>query len=132
MSSNPMRDIRIPDGSKLWFTSDTHFCHQNIIRWCARPWKTADEMNNSIDEMNSEPDEEKGLGYKEYLMILMSLQGDKIYYRMLDLMQLNVTQPDIEGGDPNFRMSNAITAFGINSDVGYKSKVFNIHEEIGY
>ena len=96
-------------------------------------WTTDFESLANLESLVSEPsDDENGLGYKEYLMILMSLQGDKIYYRMLDLMQLNVTQPDIEGGDPNFRMSNAITAFGINSDVGYKSKVFNIHEEIGY
>ena len=54
MSSNPMREIKIPDGSKLWFTSDTHFCHQNIIRWCARPWETATEMDESmIDLWNS-------------------------------------------------------------------------------
>lgn len=96
-------------------------------------WTTDFESLANLESLVSEPsDDENGLGYKEYLMILMSLQGDKIYYRMLDLMQLNVTQPDIEGGDPNFRMSNAITAFGVNSDVGYKSKVFNIHEEIGY
>jgi calcineurin-like phosphoesterase family protein len=55
MSANPMRDIKIPDGSKLWFTSDTHFWHQNIIRWCARPWETASEMNDAmVDLWNSE------------------------------------------------------------------------------
>lgn len=96
-------------------------------------WTTDFESLSNLESLVSEPsDEENGLGYKEYLMILMSLQGDKIYYRMLDLMQLNATQPDIEGGDPDFRMSNAITAFGINADIGYKSKVFNVHEEISY
>ncbi len=96
-------------------------------------WTTDFESLANLESLVSEPsDDENGLGYKEYLMILMSLQGDKIYYRMLDLMQLNVTQPDIEGGDPDFRMSNAITAFGINADIGYKSKVFNVHEEISY
>jgi calcineurin-like phosphoesterase family protein len=33
---------------KLWFTSDIHFFHQNIIQYCNRPWKSAEEMNEGI------------------------------------------------------------------------------------
>jgi len=29
----------------IWFTSDTHFGHTNIIRHCARPFADVDEMN---------------------------------------------------------------------------------------
>ena len=46
-----MREIKIQDGSRLWFTSDTHFWHQNIIQWCGRPWETASEMNDGIVEL---------------------------------------------------------------------------------
>ncbi len=75
---------------------------------------------------------ENGLDYKEYLMILMALKGDTMYYRMLDIMQLNVTETEGEYSDPTFRMCNAITAFGANVDVSYKGMDISIHEETGY
>ena len=34
----------------IWFTSDTHFYHSNIIRYCDRPFKHADEMNEILIE----------------------------------------------------------------------------------
>lgn len=33
---------------KTWFTADTHFGHQNIIKFCARPFETVDEMNEGL------------------------------------------------------------------------------------
>lgn len=35
---------------KLFFTSDTHFGHQNIIRFCNRPYESAEEMNEKLIE----------------------------------------------------------------------------------
>ena len=96
-------------------------------------WTTNLESLSDLDSLTGEPsDLEKGLSYKEYLLILMALQGDKMYYRMLDLMQLNVTKTSLEGSDSTFRMSNAITAFGVNADVGYRGEEIELHEEIGY
>lgn len=34
----------------LWFTSDTHFDHTNIIRFCNRPFASAEEMNEALVE----------------------------------------------------------------------------------
>ena len=36
------------DGSKVFFTSDTHFYHGNIIRFCNRPFKDVEVMNETI------------------------------------------------------------------------------------
>lgn len=32
----------------LYFTADTHFDHTNVIKYCNRPFKNIDEMNNTI------------------------------------------------------------------------------------
>ena len=33
---------------KVWFTSDTHFWHDNIIRFCNRPFESVVEMNEEL------------------------------------------------------------------------------------
>lgn len=38
------------DSSKqrIWFTSDTHFGHQNILKFCDRPWQTIEEHDEAL------------------------------------------------------------------------------------
>ena len=36
------------DGEKVFFTSDTHFYHGNIIRFCNRPFKNVEIMNEKL------------------------------------------------------------------------------------
>lgn len=33
---------------KVFFTSDTHFNHANILNYCSRPWSSVDEMNECL------------------------------------------------------------------------------------
>lgn len=36
------------DIDKLFFTSDTHFFHKNIIQYCTRPYMNRDDMNAAL------------------------------------------------------------------------------------
>lgn len=36
------------DGDRVWFTSDTHFYHTNIINFCRRPFESIEEMNETL------------------------------------------------------------------------------------
>lgn len=32
----------------IWFTSDTHFGHENMLRLADRPWSTVAQMNDAM------------------------------------------------------------------------------------
>lgn len=46
-------DYKLEDGSNVFFTSDTHWGHTNILEFCNRPYKNVEEMNHClIDNWN--------------------------------------------------------------------------------
>lgn len=45
----------------VWFTSDTHFCHENIVKFSGRPFKDAAEMNEELIRRWNETVPEDGI-----------------------------------------------------------------------
>ena len=51
-----MKDIKLMkvQHDKVWFTSDLHFWHKNICKYCDRPYGNIEDMNQAIiDNWNS-------------------------------------------------------------------------------
>lgn len=45
----PIEDVlRVFEPERVWFTSDTHFYHENILRFCSRPFRDITEMNGTL------------------------------------------------------------------------------------
>lgn len=55
VQTNPKRNI--------WVTSDTHFGHANIIRYCSRPFLGADEMNKALVQFWNETVHDQDIVY---------------------------------------------------------------------
>lgn len=49
-SKNEKNDLVFDDGSKIWFTSDTHFGHANILKFNRGRFSSVEEMNETIIE----------------------------------------------------------------------------------
>lgn len=92
----------------------------------ATTWKT--ELASLSDSMQKEPrDDPKGITYSEYLIILMSLRGEKLPYRMLDLMQVNT-----QIKQPQFYMKDAAVGYGVDVQSDYMGTTYYQHYETKY
>lgn len=112
-----MYTLRVDNPDKLFFTSDTHFNHFNIVKYCHRPFESREDMNNALIENwnnvvpkdgivvhcgdftlmhykeNNPSDNEKCL--KEYLKIMKKLNGQILLIRgNHDVIQTTLTSHD--------------------------------------
>ena len=45
---------KLESADGVWLTSDSHYYHKNILKYCSRPFETVEEMNQAlIDNWNS-------------------------------------------------------------------------------
>lgn len=93
-------------------------------------WKTDLSALTHLSDFCSE-DDDKGLSYKEYLLILLTFHLDESYYRMLDIMQMNVNLNEERNGNYLY-MSDCITAFSLDVNANYKGRNIYISEDTGY
>ncbi len=42
--------VHLAEGAKCWFTSDQHYGHSNVMRFCNRPWDDVKDMNQAITD----------------------------------------------------------------------------------
>ncbi len=49
IGTTPSRPFEIDSATRAFVISDTHFDHENIIRYCSRPFGSSREMNNTIE-----------------------------------------------------------------------------------
>lgn len=41
-------DFKFENGDGIWFTSDLHFFHKNILKYCGRPFSDVEGMNDGL------------------------------------------------------------------------------------
>ena len=78
---------KFDSGDNIWFTADTHLGHENIIRYCHRPFANAEEMNAELIRRWNETVPEDGIIFhlgdfasgssKLWEDVLSSLHGKK-------------------------------------------------------
>lgn len=87
---NNKLEIKLEPGQQVFFTSDTHFGHKNVIKFCNRPFETVKEMEQGLivnwNRVVSDQDIVFHLGdfcwwdsNKEIKKICSKLNGKQIY-----------------------------------------------------
>ncbi len=98
----------------------------------AENWLTdLDGMGRLAETTADAPEDESGLDYKDYLMILMAMNMDSAFYRMLDIIQVNANR-NVEDGGHTIDLRLAVTALGMGVDIIYDGKKRYIVGEIGF
>lgn len=68
-----------------------------------------------------------GIDYEAFLMLLLAEKSNQMYYRMCDIMQLNVRQEQ-----DDFRIENCISAFTADLNISRDSRDFSLSIGVSY
>ena len=94
-------------------------------------WLTDLNGLTHLEELEDPEDDGSGLDYEDYLLILLAPRMNTAYYRMLDIMELNVNR-NASSEEERFHLKDAITAFGMTVEVEYEGHSVQLLEEIGF
>lgn len=109
-----MADARVLlQGKKLPFTKSKESWITDI-----------DRLGESVCEGEGS---DSGMSYQDYLMILLSMNMDKTYNRMLDLMNINA-----QTVDDDFDIANGAAALTAEFTISYDGRRYYIKESGGY
>ena len=68
-----------------------------------------------------------GIDYEAFLMLLLAEKSNQMYYRMCDIMQLNIRQEQ-----DDFRIENCISAFTADLNISQDSRDFSLSIGVSY
>lgn len=78
----------------------------NRIEFVKKSSNWITDIDNLAESIDLEQDSSKGLSYEDYLLLLLAMEDDTIYYRMLDIMDVNA-----KTCNPEFSIMHGVTAF---------------------
>jgi len=84
MKINKIKDIDWKQGNKRFFTSDLHLMHQNIIKYCNRPFIDANEMTSVLVKNWNE---KVGIDDDVYIAGDLTLLGDENANKLRSVMK---------------------------------------------
>ena len=122
-----MEDIqRTFEPENIWFTSDTHFYHENIIHFCNRPFKDVAEMNETLVRNWNETVPEDGIVFHLGDFCLGGSQyWNDILYRLNGKIYLILGNHDMKNIRPGFMKRFEYVSQQMTICVGGQSIILN-------
>lgn len=122
-----MEDIqRTFEPDNIWFTSDTHFYHENIIHFCNRPFKDVAEMNETLIRNWNETVPEEGIVFHLGDFCLGGSQyWNDILYRLNGKIYLILGNHDMKNIRPGFMKRFEYVTQQMTICVGGQSIILN-------